>query len=507
MRNGKLGKTAEFWLINYLDVMESIHLLHTAVQGNNYELRIEGWRRMMPFFFALNKTNYARYGAYYMLQLQTLDITHPGCKELVKHNSISVQGQDKYPLRTAIDQRGEQTLNKDAKSTGGIKSFASSSESVTKWTLNRASQASVTAKLKKFSNITKSDEIYKPLRLHQIVKSEKWTASLHNTISQDFVNPFSTSLDPFKLYNLSSGIPVDADKMSSMLNVQKTGKEQCYDFVQNRLLSDETKFHDTLTRDKLVLFKDCGKKVVVKKIVKSEKWTASLHNTISQDFVNPFSTSLDPFKLYNLSSGIPVDADKMSSMLNVQKTGKEQCYDFVQNRLLSDETKFHDTLTRDKSVLFKDCGKKVVVKKDGKLKSIEVNRNVIGNLLALSAKTGQLIDFNKALEFPLCPVDLNLSNPDGSRRSTQKNKLTEIIIRDSTLMDNAEFPQKSEVIAHVVDLMALVRTITNIPGTYEDLTFQLSRLLPTGYKLVDIVKRSINKRIQNVVKEDVLIMF
>ena len=348
---------------------------------------MEGWRGMTPSFFALNKTNYARYGAYYMLQLQNLDITHPGCKELVKRNSSSVQGQDKYPLRTATDQCGEQTLNKDAKSIGGIKSFASSSESVTKWTLNRASQASVTAKLKKFSNITKSDEIYKPLRSHQIVKSEKWTASLQNTISQDFVNPFSTGLDP----------------------------------------------------------------------------------------------------LYNLSSGIPLDDDKISSMLNVQKTGEEQYNDFVQNRLLSDEIKFHDTLTHNKLVLFKDCGKNVVVKKDGKLKSIEVNRNIIGNLLALSAKTGQLIDFNKALEFPLCPIDLNLSNPDGSRRSTQKSKLTEIIIRESTLIDNAEFPQKSEVIAYIVDLMALVRTITNIPGTYEELTFQLIRLLPTGHKRVDIV--------------------
>ena len=98
-----------------------------------------------------------------------------------------------------------------------------------------------------------------------------------------------------------------------------------------------------------------------------------------------------------------------------------------------------------------------MVKKDGKLKSIEVNRNVIENLLSLSAKTGELTDFNKALEFLLCPIDLNLSNPDGSRRSTQKSKLTEIIIRDSTLMDHAEFSQKYEVIAYVVDLMALVR--------------------------------------------------
>ena len=129
-----------------------------------------------------------------------------------------------------------------------------------------------------------------------------------------------------------------------------------------------------------------------------------------------------------MRSGILVGDDKISSMLNIQKTGEEQCNDFVQNRLLSDEIKFHDALTCNKLVLFKDCGKNVVAKKAGKLKSIEVNRNIIGNLLALSAKTGQLIDFNKALEFPLCHVVFNLSNPNGSGRSTQKSKLTEIII-------------------------------------------------------------------------------
>ena len=35
--------------------MESIHLLHTAVQGNNNELHIDGWRGMVLFFFVLNK--------------------------------------------------------------------------------------------------------------------------------------------------------------------------------------------------------------------------------------------------------------------------------------------------------------------------------------------------------------------------------------------------------------------------------------------------------------------
>ena len=42
---------------------------------------------------------------------------------MTKHAGLSVQGQDKYPLETLIDQLGEQTMNRDAKATGGIKAF------------------------------------------------------------------------------------------------------------------------------------------------------------------------------------------------------------------------------------------------------------------------------------------------------------------------------------------------------------------------------------------------
>ena len=38
-------------------------------------------------------------------------------KELVE-NGLSIQAQEKYPLATACDQRGEQTINRDAKTAG-----------------------------------------------------------------------------------------------------------------------------------------------------------------------------------------------------------------------------------------------------------------------------------------------------------------------------------------------------------------------------------------------------
>ena len=95
--------------------METLHLIHSAVQENDFAQRLEGWSRIMPYFFSLNKANYSRYGSYYIQKLRTLEKSHPGCKELISGKGLSVQAQDHYPLRTPIDQRGEQTLNREAK--------------------------------------------------------------------------------------------------------------------------------------------------------------------------------------------------------------------------------------------------------------------------------------------------------------------------------------------------------------------------------------------------------
>ena len=59
-----------------------------------------------------------------------MDELYPGNKELLLKHGVSVQGQDRYPLRTSIDQRGEQTFNRDAKTTGGIGGFASDHSNV-----------------------------------------------------------------------------------------------------------------------------------------------------------------------------------------------------------------------------------------------------------------------------------------------------------------------------------------------------------------------------------------
>ena len=142
--------------------------------------------------------------------------------------------------------------------------------------------------------------------------------------------------------------------------------------------------------------------------------------------------------------------------------------------------------------MFSISNKKVTIEQNKKVKSVEVNRNILGTLLSLSAKSGQAIDFKRALEYPLCPVPLTLANPYGSRRVTTKSKLTEFIIKNMKspslhLHPRESRPPKETVSAFSVDMMASVRSITQVPETYEDLTWRFLQQLPSGYSRVDIV--------------------
>ena len=218
-------------------------MTHYSVQTNNYNLRLEGLKNVLPFCFALN--NYARYGSIYINSLQKLDDTHPGCKELLKEKGLSVQGQDRYPLRVPIDKRGEQTINRDAKTSAGIKFFASDSKSILKWTLNRSAQALDTETLYTISDIKHGNDNYKANRASQILKYEQHIKHVLRVLSEDYVNPFDPNLDKNLLFNLSS---------EQLLGIKKNWYQLYKTFVE--IESTKLKVHDPIKREKLYLFKN-----------------------------------------------------------------------------------------------------------------------------------------------------------------------------------------------------------------------------------------------------------
>ena len=73
---GKLGKTAQYWL-TYMEMVPRPHQFQFAINTNNLQLRIEAREYFLRGCFATNKIHYARYGTFHIQQLKNLDSTHP----------------------------------------------------------------------------------------------------------------------------------------------------------------------------------------------------------------------------------------------------------------------------------------------------------------------------------------------------------------------------------------------------------------------------------------------
>ena len=225
-------------------------------------------------------------------------------------------------------------------------------------------------------------------------------------------------------------------------------------------------------------------------VVNSEKTVAEVLNVIENEYINPFGLTINKEKLLNLSSGEAVEENLTEDILSTIDKGKELEEKFRVERLVNKFALFHDTLKKNQCKTFNEVSKKMKVKsKSGAQKIIEVNRDILSMLTSYSLRTNAAIDFKKALEYSLSPIPLSICNADGSRRKTQKAKLKEVIYNKSKIMTKEEFLNIPKDVV-VIDMVAMLNTIVNVPKTYNELALQFVKKLPKNYGRIDIVADS-----------------
>ena len=57
----------------YMDLMQLQHQIPIAVQSNYFEMQLDVWRRMLPYYSSFNTVNYARYGSRYVNEMKQID--------------------------------------------------------------------------------------------------------------------------------------------------------------------------------------------------------------------------------------------------------------------------------------------------------------------------------------------------------------------------------------------------------------------------------------------------
>jgi len=136
VRQGEFGKTAQFWLA-YCDCVWTLLSFQRAVKENDLELFITSMRKMCALLFSADHLHYARYLPLYYVQLCNLDESHPGAKSLLRDSGFSVARSSVPGCRIAVDQTIEQTVNRSAKTAGGLIGFSRNVGAYYRWCLSR----------------------------------------------------------------------------------------------------------------------------------------------------------------------------------------------------------------------------------------------------------------------------------------------------------------------------------------------------------------------------------
>jgi len=130
-----------FWM-SYFHLAEDVLLgLIRSSREGNLLLHLYAVHHMIPWCFADDKFNYARYLLVYYAQMANLPVEHPDVHRNFMEGHFFMQLAGESPFgRILVDQTMEVTVNKDTKTTGIVTIFRLKTGAVNSFTLQQSTR-------------------------------------------------------------------------------------------------------------------------------------------------------------------------------------------------------------------------------------------------------------------------------------------------------------------------------------------------------------------------------
>ena len=239
-----------FWS-SYISMVQLLLQFVRATREGNWELHLATVRDMIPWMFAYDRLNYAKYMSVYWLQMQQLETSHPQAYQAFMNGEFSVQRSSQSFSKTAVDQTIEQTINKDTKTKGGIVGFSLKSGAVQRWVATAHERASVVDSCRRMAGINSANDSSHKDRSHSQISRDDVDMKNLQIIASD-CNPFDPSIE--QLTSIVSGRIALQDVEKDLMNAHEKGEQLFHAFVEERLVNKTKDFYSPVTRANLKTF-------------------------------------------------------------------------------------------------------------------------------------------------------------------------------------------------------------------------------------------------------------
>jgi hypothetical protein len=89
--------------------------------------------------------------------------------------------------------------------------------------------------------------------------------------------------------------------------------------------------------------------------------------------------------------------------------------------------------------------------------------------------------------FPLAPVSIPLSTPDGAIRKTVKSKLYDASMSDLSVVNFDALPPASTMRTYLIDLASAIRSLVGTGSTIREMASRIIATVPSQYTTIFIV--------------------
>ena len=250
-QRAKVSPQFNFWF-TILQLELQVLIFVRSLREADFDLYIDSLSQLVPWFFSLDHTHYARWIPIHLRDMISLAVKHPSVYKEFKQGNFTVKKTGRAFSNIAIDQAHEQN-NAHVKGDGGAVGLTQNPSALRRWMVSGPEMARL---VEEFQASIEKPETKSDVRNHEQTKSTQMTffnqvKALCNVI-EDMGNPFID--DSNDLLVLDTRDLADQAVINTMRNLEKSGQKQYDTFVTERLVTQSRPVNDPIKRNKLTSF-------------------------------------------------------------------------------------------------------------------------------------------------------------------------------------------------------------------------------------------------------------
>lgn len=220
-----------------------------ALREGDWKLFLSSFAEMLPWFAVFDHVNYTRWGVIFLADMHLLPQTAPEVHKAFENGDF-VTKESKNKFNQIPDDQALEHVNKAGKVAGGLVGITRNDTARDRWCLTYNERATIAEDTKVMFGIKKQEENdHKDSSCSRIRRDEDGVCKLKAVFQKYEV--FRSTND---LVAITTG-DIATDKIrEDLLQAQDKGKLLIKNFVEERLIKKEKKFHDTIKLQKLKTF-------------------------------------------------------------------------------------------------------------------------------------------------------------------------------------------------------------------------------------------------------------